>query len=409
MKNQKIFIKKLVILPILALITFFVNADVSAAPKITTAFCNDWKWSQTMWMDWVIAGEEKDMCIMVSNLWDTIWVANLYFVDWVINPNTPQFVACKSEEDAKVDFSKFAFFDSEKDKWKKDTKISFEVKPWESIIKKWKVNFSWWFNWMSYWCLITTVWTPTSEPWKLTVVLRRWNTIKARVWWEIKLWFNVFNDAENLHASAWEGDDLDVLFSNDKFNIVRINWTIYIKTKLENTWNVTMNTKLTVNISNILWYEFMSEVSDVLLPWMSRDISIPVDQLPFYKGKYNVKFDISRTPVFEFNSNAITDEMRKEVKEASSWSFFLFPAALLVYIIVILCAIFFIKSFLKNKKERLEKSKKEYKVQKWDTLNSIADKFWCDWKQIVSLNWIQPPYIIEEWKKIIVYDFNSLK
>lgn len=411
MKNKKQNLIKTFILILIYTTLAWLSNNVFAEPKIISTFCNNW-WEDKNILVEVEWWKEKELCIDVWNYWDVEWTANLYFVDWWTNPSTPEFIGCADEWDEKDKLAKYVHFESLENKKETSDKLSFDLPPWKKQRIKWKINFPAGFSWMSYWCLITTVWTPKSVPWMITVVLRRWNIIKARVWWEIKIWLNIFYDKDNFHWSFDEFRDVKnekIIYNNDKIALVKIDWKIYLRTKIENTWNVRLNTSIIADISNIFGYSFKINSNDVLLPWNSRDIEIPVEKLPFYDWKYNFNIEIAKTPIFEFKSDLITEEMKKETKESFNWSFFIFPIMILVYSLIIAWIIFIIIFYKSNKKKKLESLKKEYKVLAWDTINSIAEKFWCKWDQITELNWINPPYNIDEWMKLIVYDFNSEK
>lgn len=408
MKKQKNI--KPYFLSFIVILFGLTSSQIFAESKIISYFCEWWKETPTIKIDWISTEKEREICINVWNYWDSIWYANLYFVDWSINANTPNFVWCKSEENEKIDLGKFAYFTD--NNWKNTDKLSFSLEPWKMTQVKWKLKFPNWFSWMSYWCLITTEWVPTSEPGKLTVVLRRWSIIKANIWWEIKIWFKISYDGSTFHWSSENENNIDidkVLFDNSKIAIIKSNWTVYLRTKLENTWNLTMNAKIITNISNSFGFKYSYEYKDTLTRWKSRDVEIPLTKLPFYDGNYNFDVEISRIPVFEFKSEQITEESKKEVKDNFSWSFFVFPAKICIDFIILVLIIIIIIGLIKRRNKKLESIKKEYIAQKWDTLNSIATKFLCDWKKIATLNWIQAPYIIKEWSKIIVYDYVSLK
>ena len=344
----------------------------------------------------------------------------MYFVDWAINPHTPQFTACKNEKDKKIGLSKYAFFTDEK--YEKYEKISFNVKPWETVQKKATLNFNDGFSWMSYGCLITLTWKQKTEKWKLNILLRRWNIIKAKVKWEIKLWVDIWWDFKNLellHGSWLPEVEIEnyvrTLYKSEKMIIQEYlqTWKVTVSTKIKNVgntkmvWSSNLIVKWSFGYSNIINKEY------VLLPLEESEIVFDILDLPIYKWTFNFELDIKQKPVFEFESEDITDDMRKELSENFKWEIYIFPTKLTIIVLVstILTITIIIVSLIiiRRRRERLDSARTNYLIKSWDTLNSIADKYWCEWSLIAKENNIPAPYNISEWKSITVFDFNKSK
>ena len=399
-------------------ILLWLFSQVNAQAKIQVEFCNDWNKSSSLNFNDVDASQEKEICIIAWNLWDREDLVTMYFVDWAINPHTPQFTACKNEKDTKIWLSKYAFFTDEK--FEKYDRIEFNVKPWETVQKKAKLKYSDSFSWMSYWCLITLTWKQKTEKWKLNILLRRWNVIKAKVNWDIKLWLDIwwsFDDLEQLHGSWLQESEVKnyvkTLFKNDKMIIQEYlqTWNISISTKILNTGNTKMVWSLDLKVMWSLGYENIESKQFILLPLEEEVVTFDIKDLPIYKWTFDIELDITKKAEFEFDSEDITDEMRKEISEKIVWEIYIFPTKLLIIvsssIILIITILTLIITTIRKRRARLDNASVNYTVKSWDTLNSIADEYWCEWSLIAKENNIPAPYIISEWTIIKVFDFKG--
>lgn len=328
MKNK---ITKQIIFFIFLLFLWTTNAFAQA--KVSVGFCNSWTTTSTLNLDNVEAWEDSDICIKAKNNDNIKADVSMFFVDWVVNQYTPQFIACRNEKDEKKYLANFANFVNEN--WGKDSKITFNINPWEEIEKHAKVKFSDGFSGMSYWCLITITWEQKITKWKLNILLRKWNIIKAKVNWEIKVWLNISSKLGN--NKHWTSDKPKALYLSDEVIIQEIwsNW-VRIASKLENSWNVKITWEANLILKNTFWYEYKNKKSFTILPWEQNSLVFDINDLPFYKWTYEAKINFKYKPEFEFKSDQITEEMKKEKEANLEASFYIFPTKLLVEVILVI-------------------------------------------------------------------------
>ena len=358
MKNKN---KNLLILFVLIVVTTLKLwlTQAYAQAQVNIEFCNEWKNSATLDWDNVNPEEENEICIQASNIDEEETILTMFFVDWVINPYTPKYIACKDESDSKKSLSIFAKFEEDGTKMEK---IIFNIKPWEVVKKTAKVNFKPGFSWMSYWCLVTLTWKQEIVKWKLNILLRKWNVIKAKVNWKIELWLNLlsnFDDVESLKWSWLKQEEVknyvQTLHIDEKMIIQEYleDWNIKIVSKLDNAWNVKMVWQANLFLTNSYWYEKTLTKDIVILPFEQNKIMFDIKDLPFYKWKYDVKMDIKYKPEFEFLSDDITDDMRLEKAEIFNVSFSIFPTKLAIevafWLIFLIVLTFYIIHKRKNK------------------------------------------------------------
>lgn len=430
MENKK-FIRKGILLATLAIVTTLIISDVAywASSKIELNFCNSWNFTNSLNFEDVSPWWERDICIQATNKWENQETVQMYFVDWLVNPYTPQFIACWDDKRAKKDLWKFASFI---ENWKSEEKLEITLGPWEKIEKRAKVVFPSDYAWISKWCLISTTVDQKVIWWKINIKFRKWNIIKAIVDKEVALekqkvedndikikWLIVWlsmsakSDSSVFHWSwdKWESVKVKVIYQDEKFIIYSDkSWKVYIVTELKNTWNVKLKWQFIANIRNSFWYKYFEKTDEEILePGRSKEVRIILDDLPFYKWSFNANMELTYNPEFDPSITNIPDNLKNPIIEKYNIKFSLSVVqwfAINVVIVFILWIIILI-AVIVARKNMMMKYAKTYVVKDWDTIMWVADKFWCNWKQIARLNNIKSPYVLEENSKIMVCDYSS--
>ena len=445
-KNKKnLFFSGLSLL-ISVLLFWSVNAVNLESSKIELNFCNWWESKASLLFEDVSPWWEREICISAINKWDVTESVKMFFVDWLINPYTPKFIACWNEEDEKKDLWKFAKFI---EGWSEKEDIVITVAPWDVVEKKAKIVFPSDYAWISKWCLISMNAEQKVVWWKINIKFRKWNIIKAVVDssiaydiqakedQEIKAkslsvkrggsngtttnsnttttfdW-NVKPYAEFFHASwDWFNKDLsiNVLFESDKMIIKesKDSWDVLIVTELKNTWNVKLKWEFYAKVTNSFWYQYFEKIGEEIInPGSSKNIEFNITDLPFYKWTFNADLQLKYIPVIEWIKGEIPEKYKKAVIENYTASFKVSPIRWwTLTLIVIVSIVIWALAALFIRKKMLSKYIKEYTIKKWDTPASIAEKHWCTSGQIVSLNSLKVPFSLKEHSIIHVYDFTK--
>lgn len=94
----------------------------------------------------------------------------------------------------------------------------------------------------------------------------------------------------------------------------------------------------------------LPEQSKKVLPGDSVDFVFPIDDyVPRYDGVITANVDLTNTPVFEFESDQITEDMRKASTQTLSSSIFIAPWKLLAALIAIFLLLFAGSRYMKNR------------------------------------------------------------
>lgn len=394
-----------------SLISAIVPSAMAAnngSAKVRVTFCNDEVIENHLFLPDLEVGEEREFCIEATNVEEDDVFFTMYFVDASINNG--KYIACQDEFAERTNFSKFAYFEEgEHDVEEEDngriTKMTFTVPGKTKVRKTGKVNFSGTYSGMSYGCLISM--TGKQEKNKsggasLNVVLRRANTIKANVGGEIKVGMGITNGEKDIDT------DETLVFAGERMTIVKDEKGRYfIKRKYENQGNVEMEVTERTLVTNMFGFEYLIEAAESILPKENKSFKREIKNIPFYKSKFNVESTVIYKPVFEFESDKITDEMRKEIEHKDQASFFIFPTLLFISVLGALTVIIIIIIMIVHHRRKINAAKEDYIVKKDDTLNSIADDFACNWKQIATINKIKAPYILKDGQEIVVLNFKK--
>ncbi len=398
------------------------NVYWDAGSFLDVGFCNWVNNKKSNLLNNVKPWKAKEICVSITNEWKRESVVNLFFVDGLVNPHTPQFVACWREEDEQKDFWKYATF---RDDWIAKEAISFTLQPWITVEKKAEIVFPDNYAGIVKWCLITIAWQNDQKKWKINIKLRKSNVIKAivdeniaeevqeekdkvvkinnmRVWVSTWLW----KQALWLHGASNNDKNIEILTSNEWFVINKNieNWNVFFTTKLENTWNVDLYWEVILKVTNDYWYSFYNKtIKQLLTPMTSKLINIDIPDLPIYKWTYNVEMEAKYIPEFNMDLDNVPDELESEIVKRYNDNFTIFPLSFVIEI-VLLSLILFVLILIYWRKRKMSKYLYDYVVQKGDSIVSVSDMFWCNWKQIATINNIKEPYVLEEKSVIMVYD-----
>lgn len=179
---------------------------------------------------------------------------------------------------------------------------------------------------------------------------------------------------------------------------------VSIKTSVENTGNVSIDTQVAVKVKHffgVLYKEFGGQ-----FPVLRGDTSEFTFKMkkPLLGGVYFAKAVFSYDQSSDAKIGVNTDA--KLIKLGSDSFWFVLPPRItgIVVWLVILFALWFIWNFFRYKKQqkKIIASWPDYLVKEGDTLESVSKMTRLPWRFIVKVNKLKPPYILEKGRALKV-------
>lgn len=260
--------------------------------------------------------ETKSVCLKVFNTSDEEANVQLAFVDWTVTKDESKYKACLTANDTK-NFWKFASIE--------DSLVT--VPPKNAVETSFTLKYPSGYAGMSYGCVVSKVLTDAvdSQDGMMSVELRQWHFIDVFVNGTILL--DVLFDIVDTEAFPSSFIELN----HSKFSSVATS-----SARIVNSGNIAQDVVVRSSVSGWFGFVFKAEEQTVRLnPGESRAISNEL-HLPWYGLGIDVHYSASATPVFEFDSSVITDEMRQTKELWETISVFLMPYWLLLCIALVL-------------------------------------------------------------------------
>lgn len=186
------------------------------------------------------------------------------------------------------------------------------------------------------------------------------------------------------------------------FTVNKNKQKVSLKTLVENTGNVSIDTDVSVDVKHFFGLNFREfGGSYPVLRGETSEFNFEMKN-PLLGGIFFTKAIFS----YDADSRAVigvnTDSKLVKVKSDTFW--FVLPPRGLGFVIwaLILFIIWFIWNFIKFKKEQRRhiESWPDYVVKDGDTLQTISKEFRLPWKFIVKANRLKPPFMLEPGQKI---------
>lgn len=359
-------------------------------------------------------GDEIEICIAVDNYNDVPITVNTYFVDGLINPITPDFIACKTKEEEKETFAKYIKFEDDQEE------KTFEIAPKTSSRIKAYLEFPENVGGSIYGCLATETGERSVEKGVLNVVTRNANIIEADVTGTgiVDPAFEDFSEGEGgtrgklsrVKMNGKESENIDgeryvIMGATQNMTVVhdKVADKLMLVGEYVNVGNTTIELKNEISVKSDLGYANTFNENEIIMPGESKDIEIILEEGPFYGGAYTVvsKLNYSQraNPGEESIEGKTTEETYKLNFYITPWD--VISKALIVLAIVLVIAVIAIYA-IKKKKMVYNVKTKAYTVKSGDSISSIAEKCDCDWKMLAKINNLKPPYHLEKGDKIKV-------
>jgi LysM repeat protein len=181
------------------------------------------------------------------------------------------------------------------------------------------------------------------------------------------------------------------------FKIEKRNKSVYLMPSVKNTGNVSIDSKISVNVKNFLGLNHKTFGGDFpVLREEIYDFNFELKK-PFWGGLYFAQ------AIFEYDGGTDggigTQSQEKSVVLNSEKVWFFSSPTMLgliieIFILLTLLVVFAIWRLNKKKKKWIRKWV-QYEVQDGETLEIISRKFKVHWEIIVEVNKIKPPFVLK--------------
>lgn len=355
------------LLSIFSLPTFAqTDQSVTNLGDVVIRFCNnleenpDAEPTKTLLLD-TDAEVPTEICVLINNAGPTDIEAKLNFVDGTITSDASQKKACQPEW-VKDNFWQYVDYDSEK---------IINV-PAGTVSKATAdITFPWWYAGISYWCVTLQI-EGQNESWAedsmFKIVSRRANFVDVVVDGAIELDMNIVEQTNRA---------LDNLGTNPSLVVYNTPGTNEYTTSLsiKNNWNVAQEVDITPVVS--AWFlgaKSWKYIQEKVIVWDNietldiftwkeesthngtsmkkrvfpgQEVSFEFDlwwAIPLREGVLDIETIIQTTPVFDFESENITQDMRKTTTQTLQTQFFIMPWKLIIAVLILLVILWILLS-----------------------------------------------------------------
>ena len=306
----------------------------------------------------VIPEKDYDVCMMLTNRWSQKMTFHLGFVDGTLTNDGMQNKACENEN-WDHDFQNFI----------KDYDSEITLNAGETVETHATLRVPMDKGWKLYGCATyyeVQSWEGSND--MLQVLVRKANFLDLFVHGDVTVW---------LWFVAYE-DDLAYRYIGDSefIKIYTDSVTDELRTEivLINTWSVLLDAQITWTLYGLFWYEqiFLQENKKVL---GGSDIAIRnlISWLPFYKGFLKVHYDVSYTPIIDFDWLEIDDEIKATHYLSEEVSLFLYSWFLIVLLLLFLLIIILL-IVMKHIHKKHHHLKKELATHKKKSTSKVKTK-----------------------------------
>lgn len=345
---MNIRIKSAIVIMITALtlspIGFGVSAQETNLGDILVRFCNDEETISKWWtkvLQWETnAGEEYEICMLLSNTSLENVTIGLNFVDGTVTADAEQRKACQPEGST-TQFGRYVNIDARE----------FEIEAGKTLQTYATIIFPLGYAGMSYGCVTSQLLNIESQQdpdSMFQIVSRRANFIDIFVDGKIELGLDIQKFQEDpFKKNLTNSEELAVFLD-------QVDGKYYASVSLSNPGTVKQNSVFDLTITDILGKEYTFPWNEAsILPNQGTTMLVDISEVvQWYQGSFTATIDITYTPAFEFQSDKITKEMYEPKNMKLESSFLLIPWIPLGWVVaLILIALIFLSGKKKDKEE----------------------------------------------------------
>lgn len=284
---------------ILLSFTFPVNAKTPELTDIRVRFCNDKAltgWAKKLLLE-TEPNQDTPICVYLANRNPKSVQVKLNFVDGTITNDAQKNKACKNE-DQQENFWQYV------DLWTWDDAI-FTLSGMSVLEKKFILRYPDWYAGKIYGCAtLSLVEEKIDASDSMFMVLNRLGyPIEVFIKWDLVSDLH-YQDNFNSHLPK------NTMYNQWKFLVSRSSiWNPIVQFTLINSGNILQEATYTITLNSFSHHNTVITGSASVLPEESKNIYEHI-LFPWWDIPLKVKIDVSYLPVFDFESDAITDQMR---------------------------------------------------------------------------------------------------
>lgn len=333
----------------------------SSLGDINVEFCNESieKGSKSLNLQ-MNENEQKNICMKVSNVWNEKAEIMLGFVDGTITNDSDQKKACKNEGENQ-NFGKFV-------EWKNE---SFEIPANSTIIRNANIQFPTGYAGTIPGCVTYYIAGDNAQGNNMfKIIMRKANFIDVFVSGTITVWLEMMNMSviEDSNVGKNISHTPEILAYIDPYT-KQLN----IEYGVKNYGSVKQAFTVKGTISNPFGYSYSFEdTNKTVVAKEEVRIHKTLDNIPTYKGPFTITLQVEHQAVFDFESSAISDELKKVNSIQVSSDIFLTPRRIIQVIILIAIIIIILRIISQSKKikNNVEKKKEIWSKKHKTTKNS---------------------------------------
>lgn len=275
-------------------------------------FCNDGEqewWTKSLLLS-TVPNKQEQICLYLANKSDTDITISIDFVDGTRTAWDDR-KACKPAGEEK-NFWQFV-----------STSAKEFTIPAQDVLKHIAfVEYPTDYAGMSYGCVTAQIAHQEKDTSMVSIVQRRANFVDVFVQWDIQVWLTTIKTKKNnqdsqwvifldtipwtqFHASAWVSDSHITLEGKNWSNERQSSLSIY------NPGTIRQDIALTTTYTPLFGTSTVITEKQSLLPWDTRIFSNTLD-IPWYQTFWTITAEIEHEAIFDFESDMISDDMRKQ-------------------------------------------------------------------------------------------------
>ena len=322
-------------------------------------FCNDasvLEWTKTLSLE-TDPEQEQDICLYIINSFDQEMNIGVNFVDGIITNDDSWKQACKNEDQKEI-FWQHVTFES-------DLRMTI---PGQSVIEKHAtVSLPDGYSGKIYGCVTARIYDDTEQESEgvFAVINRLWYPLEILVNGDIVL--DMIQQDYTIETPELAISQ-EIIYLDSHIALIKNTTTgdVSLISTIHNQWNIPQLVTYQWMISYIPFYtwgatDVIEKQDRTLLPGESLTISVPLQNVPWYLGQIKPDFNLSYTPQFNFESDAINDEISQPTIVSFDQSFVLIPWRLLIMIgwWLLLFIVLWILIASKRKQNKIKKKREE--------------------------------------------------
>lgn len=292
---------------------FLAAAQVPDLGNITLRFCNDTadtntEDNKTLSLQ-TNAWKKETLCITLSNANTRDATILLSFVDGTITDDSDQKKAC-APSGTTTKFGQYVTIPQ-------DTIV---VPAWESVSVTAELTFPEWYSWPVLGCVTSQLADlPTAKTGMFDIQTRKANFIEVLVDGTITSSLEILTQPTTEASNISNSNKITVY--KDPVALPNGSFPYKARLQLLNPGNIAQEAVISIALTDLLGKEYTTEQTSLIPAGEQRDVIVPLETLPYYKGQFTITASVIHTPNVEFEIAWIAQEdlAPKTLKETTTF------------------------------------------------------------------------------------------